>query len=169
MTQQEFERIVNSKKSELQKYFSGRMQKKVGATALAWYKHHYIEEEYYENGWKKWKKPKRWNENGSTSQRYGTLLSKRQHLFRSIKYRVTGTGAELYTYVPYAKMHNEGGTIRLRGTSRASRRATSWADAVGFQGSSVKIPRRPFLYPNEEVKKEVLKKVKSDIIRILKS
>lgn len=112
MTPQEFQRKWEANKIRLYGYFRGGMQKIVGNTAVSWFRFNYQQEQWFNGyGYAKWKKPKRWNPNGGTPERYGTLLSKRQHLFRSIGHTPTDKGAIIYNNVPYAKIHNEGGDI----------------------------------------------------------
>lgn len=105
---------IDTWKRQLDSYTRGPALTILGNEAISWVHQHYRKEHWYNgSGWQNWKKPKRFNPEGTTSEKYGTLLSKRDHLFRSFK-KIENPGARnvlVYNDVPYAKIHNEGGVI----------------------------------------------------------
>lgn len=127
MTPQEFTRRWNRNKAKLYQYLNGNIQRVIGATAVSWVRSNYLQEHWYNgSGWSKWKKPKRYDPSGGTVANYGTLLSKRQHLFRTTTYKPTQRGAIIYNNVPYAKIHNEGGDIDQDITITPKMRKWAW-------------------------------------------
>lgn len=206
MTKEEF--IKFGKLYEKINHYIGRpAHTKIGALAISWYMKHYREEHWYNgSSWQKWKKPKRFNPKGGTVNKYGTLLSKRQHLFRSISKLVESNRAIIYTNVPYAEIHNEGGEIKqnipitpkmrkwawamyynsLRGKKAKRTKSVQNGKKVYTTGNpvadkfaalaltkkqvinrNIKMPKRPFLYPNNELARELGKMVKTDIKNII--
>lgn len=103
------------------------MQKKMGITAKNWFRENYQAERWFNgSAWEQWLKPKRYNAEGTTAEKYGTLMSKRDHLFRSIDYVATARGATIFSKVPYAKAHNEGDEFDQEITITPKMRKWAW-------------------------------------------
>lgn len=141
MTPTQFEIRFNAVKSQLYGYLKKPAYQDMGVTAQSWFMEHYRQEHWYDNGgWKPWKKPKRFSQGGTTSQQYGTLMSKRAHLFRSIKYDANDNGAVIYNNVPYASIHNEGGDIQQ--SINITPKMRKWAWYMYYKTSGIKKGRR---------------------------
>ena len=127
MTQEEFQRKWEANKRKLIAFAGRPAHTIMGNTAVSWFRDNYLKERWFNgSGWQRWKKPKRFNPNGSVSEVYGTLLSKRQHLFRNIQKEVGEKYAKIVNRVPYAKIHNEGGDIEQDITITPKMRRWAW-------------------------------------------
>jgi len=94
--------------SQLQLDLRGLMRKLpalIGNTATNFYKDSWNREGYIDQGLTRWPKRKR------TSGKARRTLVKTGRLRRSIRYSASGTRVTIYTDVPYAQVHNEGGKV----------------------------------------------------------
>jgi len=71
--------------------------------------------------------------------RSGKILQVKRQLLSSINSRSTDTKAIIGTNKSYARIHNEGGTIKHPGTDKGFGRG------VHIPGHDIKMPKRPFL------------------------
>lgn len=141
MTPVQFEIRFNAVKNQLARYLKKPAYRDMGVTAQAWFREHYKQEHWFDGGgWRPWKKPKRFNPDGTTSQKYGTLLSKRNHLFRNIQYKADDHGATVYNNVPYAEIHNQGGVIEQDIVITPQMR--KWAWAMYYKANGIKRGRK---------------------------
>ena len=69
------------------------------------------------------------------------LSSQRSELENSIRYRLAGTSIIIFSDVPYAKIHNEGGKIKVFGKSTAI------------------LPKRQFIGYSKELEKRIITKL----------
>lgn len=79
-----------------------------------------------------------------------TLSGLTGDLKESIDYRTTRRGAEVYSDVPYAAVHNEGGYARR------------------FGGKLFRMPRRQFMGDSPRLRQKIHREMARDIKRILK-
>lgn len=140
-------------------------------------------------GLKEWKRPKRYNENGTTAgSQYGTLLSSRRHLYSSFVYTGQNFRTRIYNPVPYASAHNDGETITVPVTDKM--RKMGWARHYAAGGNKsgspeaefwkrfaltpktqlrIKMPERPILKESAELNAALNRKADNEIRKILKS
>lgn len=105
--------------SKLQLDLNGFMRKLpalIGNTAANFYKDSWNREGYIDQGIARW--PKRKHTNGKPRR----TLVKTGRLRRSIRYRTSGTRIMIFTDVPYAEVHNEGGHVSAKQTVKAHTR-----------------------------------------------
>ena len=127
MTPEAFQKKWESNKRKLLAFVGRPAHTIMGNTAVSWFRDNYRKEQWFNgSGWQRWKKPKRFNPNGSVSEVYGTLLSKRQHLVRNIQKEVGERYSKIVNRVPYAKIHNEGGDIEQNITITPKMRRWAW-------------------------------------------
>lgn len=141
------------------------------------------------NGLKEWKRPKRYDENGTTAgSQYGTLLSSRRHLYSSFVYTGRNFRTRVYNPVPYASAHNDGETITVPVTDKM--RKMGWARYFANGGKKsptpeaekwkrfaltkktqlrIKMPERPILKESAELNAALNRKADNEIRKILKS
>ena len=78
------------------------------------------------NGFHKWQETERQRNGGKgADSRYGPLLSGRNHLSGSIEYTPGNGTVTVFTRVPYAGIHNQGGMVQTTVTPKMRRFA--WA------------------------------------------
>ena len=126
-TPQEFEKLVKAKSKEIKKYAELRFPTEAGNTALR-----FVDGNFRAQGWqgasfKPWK----------PNQRGGTILVKSGHL-RSASYYVTSPAmAIVRNTMPYARIHNEGGTIIVPITKKMKKFAWAMYYKEGKQDHSM--------------------------------
>lgn len=101
---------------------------------------------FFSDKWKKrqYKNPK------------GTLLAVSNTLRRSIKAEVRGNGVRFSSTVPYASVHNEGGSIQqnVRSHKRTSKKGKTYT--VKAHPRTIKMPQRQFIGDGKETQ-EIIK------------
>lgn len=97
----------------------------VGAEAKAHFQEGFRRGGFTDSSLQKWKPAQRIGKAKGAAGRHGTLLSSRNHLMRSIAYSPQPYKVTVYTDVPYARLHNEGGTVAVRVTPKM--RKFAWA------------------------------------------
>lgn len=187
-----------AREARLRQYLGRTAHVNMGSTAVSWFRDNYRKEQWFNgSGWQKWKKPKRYKPNGSVAEMCGTLLSKRNHLFRSTHYVADSTRAVIINRVPYAEAHNQGAefeqsipiTPKMRrwawymyyknsggklrkGQKRMSNPLSDKYKALALTKKKVinrhvSIPKRPFIYANAELAKVLRERLKEDVRKIL--
>ena len=166
------------KRADALKKMAANMPRYIGIKAVNYYKENYHAGGYRDNGFHAWQMTKRQLAGGkAAASKYGPLFSSRNRLFSSINYRPQITSVIIYTDVPYAAIHNEGGTVTVPLTGKM--RKWAWAMYYKNGGSkkgkvpspvadpykwlalshksaiSIKIPKRPFIYDSPEVRNMV--------------
>ena len=138
-------------------------------------------------GFHKWKETVRQkNGGGGADSQYGPLLSGRNHLSGSIGYTPGEGQVKVFTRVPYAAIHNRGGTTHPTITPKM--RKYAWARHYREAGDdkkkdtfwkrlaltrkaklTVKIPRRPFMpdKPGPELARKVNDKLEQEVKKII--
>lgn len=138
-------------------------------------------------GFNRWKETKRQKGGGSgASSQYGPLLSDRNHLSGSIQYNPGDGQVTVFTRVPYAAIHNRGGTTHPTVTPKMRRFA--WAQHYREAGEdkkkdtywkrlaltkkpklTVTIPKRQFMptKPGPELMKKISDKTDEEVRKII--
>ncbi len=123
---QEFNRRIRQQAQQISGLLNRRMPVLAGNIA----KRH-IEEDFRKGGFTgggfhRWKETRRQRGGGnSAASQYGPLLSGRNHLSGSINFRPGNRLVRVYTNVPYAAVHNSGGTLHPAVTPQM--RKFAWA------------------------------------------
>lgn len=97
----------------------------VGAAAKQHFQEGFRRGGFIDSTLQRWKPSARIGRAGGVAGKHGTLLSSRNHLMRSITYSAQPYRVTVYTDVPYAPLHNEGGTTHVRVTPKM--RKYAWA------------------------------------------
>jgi len=171
----------------------------VGRMAKDHYQDNFRKGGFVNNGLQKWPVTKRQRSGSSSaSATYGPLLSGRNHLFGSIKYEPGDYRVKVANEVPYAAIHNEGGTVnptvtpkmrrfawamyhkatgREKSKRKTKKAGTKENAAAGFwkalaltkkQKLSIKIPKRRFLGESAELTKKINDKIELEVAKIIK-
>lgn len=78
-----------------------------------------------------------------------TMIGDASDLIESIEYEVKGNKVRIFSDKPYARVHNEGGKIRV------------------FGKRTVKLPKRQFLGPSKKLKRNIEREIANDVNKIL--
>lgn len=135
MDQKDFTKLIESQKKELGELMRRKLPVIVGRMAKDHYQDNFRKGGFVNNGLKKWPQTKR-QQSGtkSASAKYGPLLSKRKHLFSSVKYVPGDYRVKVANEVPYAAIHNEGGTVTAHPVVTPKMRKMAWARVYAIAG-----------------------------------
>lgn len=137
MNVQEFIRRSLQKQKQLDDLMRHRMPVLAGNIAKRHIEEDFRKGGFTHNGFHKWPETKRQKSGGAAADsQYGPLLSGRVHLSASIKFTPGDGQVTIYTRVPYAAIHNRGGTTHPPVTAKMRRYA--WAQHYREAGDDKK-------------------------------
>lgn len=200
---------------QLDELRSRRMPVIAGRIAVDHFRNNFRRSGFVDNGLHSWTPARRLSQSSSgAAARYPTLLSSRNHLFRSIRSSPSNTSVSVSTDAPYAAIHNNGGTVQPAVTPKMRRYA--WYRYYQALGSArprgirrrppvgagrglpagqrtaaavtippealrwrrlaltpktrlkVRIPRRQFIGPSQELSQAIRQRFESEISKIIK-
>lgn len=186
--------LIKSQRKEIDQLMRRQLPVKIGRMAKDHFQENFRKDGFVNNGLQQWPKSKRQlSGTSSAAAQYGPLLSGRNHLFSSMKYTPSDYRVKVANEVPYAAIHNEGGTVNPTVTPEMRRFA--WAmfykssgKKKGKKGSmlsnpdaerwkalaltkksklTVKIPKRQFLGESAELRKSINDKIEKELSKIL--
>lgn len=112
MTDQEFIRLLQTRAAEINRLVNRVLPIKVGALAKAHFRENFRLSGFMNGGLRAWPATRRQQTGGkSAAANYGPLLSRRNRLFGSIGYKPGPGYVVIGTSLPYAAIHNDGGTV----------------------------------------------------------
>ena len=175
---------MNKKKSEINKLVRKKMPVHAGRIAVNHVQENFRKGGFVNNGLTKWKPSNRELHGGN----HRTLLSGRNHLYSSTRYVPGDAKVTIKNDLPYAGIHNFGGTITTTVTPRM--RAFAWAKFyalggreqpvapnVGFWKNfaittkkkiTIKMPQRQFLGESKEMNEAIRAKIDTELEKIFK-
>lgn len=126
MDEKTLAKALSDHQKELRQLIDRRLPVIIGRMAKDHFQDNFRQGGFVNGGFTPWPTTLR-QKSGSTSAaaQYGPLLSGRNHLFSSIKYTPGRAGVVIANDVPYAAVHNWGGTLHPTVTPRMRRFA--WA------------------------------------------
>ncbi len=137
MTDQEFIQLLQTRATEINRLVNRVLPIKVGALAKAHFRENFRLSGFMNGGLRPWPATRRQQTGGkSAAANYGPLLSRRNHLFGSIGYKPGPGFVVIGTSLPYAAIHNDGGTVGPTVTLKM--RKFAWAmyyRSLGSKGS----------------------------------
>ena len=140
MTDQEFIRLLQTRATEINRLVNRVLPIKVGALAKAHFRENFRLSGFMNGGLRAWPATRRLQTGGkSAAANYGPLLSRRNHLFGSIGYKPGPGYVVIGTTLPYAAIHNDGGTVSPTVTLKM--RKFAWAmyyKSLGTKGKKGK-------------------------------
>lgn len=188
MTPEEFRKLIQRKKKQLDNLCSRKMPVLAGNMAKRHIEADFRKGGFTNNGFHRWKETKRQHGGGGAAAKYGPLLSGRNHLSSSIQYTPGNGYVTVFTRVPYAAIHNRGGTVTPSVTPKMRRFAwakhyqeagsdpkkdTSWKRLALTKKSklTIRVPQRQFIgkQPGPELELEIEKKWVEEINKIIHS
>lgn len=179
---------VKRKKKEIDDFRRTKMPVHAGRIAKDHFQENFRQGGFINNGLHKWKKSKRELSGGkSAASQYGTLLSGIDHLFQSIRYTPMDGKVVVENNLPYASIHNWGGTINPTVTPKM--RKFAWAkfyanggkdnpkapDAQFWKGLAltkkqrltIHMPQRQFIGESKELNDKLRDKLDSELEKIM--
>lgn len=187
MNIQEFNRRILQYRKQVDDLARHRMPVLAGNLAKRHIEEDFRQGGFTHNGFHKWPETKRQRSGGnSAGAQYGPLLSGRNHLSGSIEYTPGDGQVTVFTRVPYAAIHNRGGTTHPTVTPKMRRFA--WAQHYREAGDdkkkdtfwkrlaltkktklTVNIPQRQFISrePGPELKKKINDKWDEEVEKIV--
>lgn len=110
----EFSKQLNNKKREIQALTHRRMPVIAGKMAKGHFQENFRKGGFVNDGLHPWPRSRRLSSEGSgAGSNYGTLLSSRKHLYKSIKYIPGDARVTVSNDLVYAPIHNWGGDITV--------------------------------------------------------
>ena len=129
------ERMVAKIKEQVEREVNDRLPRKVGIIAVQHFKQNFRDSGFHDGGLRPWKKSQRELRGGmGASARYKTLTSARNHLMSSTEAHIGRGEVSIENPVPYAVIHNEGGTIVSNPTITPKMRKYAWAMVYKLSG-----------------------------------
>ena len=131
---------------------------------------------YVDGGVHPWKSTMRQQYANDADRLYTPLLSRQQNLYKGTHHRYEPYKSVVYNDVPYASIHNEGGSITVTARMKKyfwARYKETGAEMYKFLalkrvGSSIIIPRRQFIGESRELMQKISKLVENELTKILK-
>lgn len=137
----DFSELIKRQSREVDQLVRRQLPVKVGRMAKDHYQDNFRKGGFVNRGLQKWATTRRQQSgSASASASYGPLLSGRNHLFSSIKYVPGDYRVTVSNDLPYAAIHNQGGTVSPTVTPRMRRFAwymyykASGKDSKGQRG-----------------------------------
>lgn len=125
----------------IEKEFNDRLPRKIGVLAKQHFRENFRKSGFVDGGVRPWQKAQR--EGGtSTSSRYRTLTSSRNHLMNSIEAIPAKGSVLVYNPVPYSVIHNEGGSMLSFPNVTPKMRRFFWAQYFNAGGKKGERRRR---------------------------
>lgn len=139
---------------------------------------------FFKNAFRKGGLNKKWEARkiprpGSTNNQ--NVLIKDEHLMDSIDYKVEGDSVVIFSDLPYAEIHNEGGTISVTAQMKkyfwAKHYEAKEAGLVDVAdlwkacalAKKITIPQRQFIGDSPELNQTIIDKITRDLDKIFKS
>lgn len=133
----EFSNLIKKQKRQIDTLMKRRMPVIAGRMAKDHFQENFRQEGFVNGGLHPWPKAKRLSSGGTgAADNYGTLLSSRNHLFKSIKYMPSEYRVRVANELVYAPIHNWGGEVNPTVTPKMRRFA--WAKYYEASGKGQK-------------------------------
>lgn len=196
MTIDDFQRRIKAKQKELQTLVRRTLPVKIGRMAKDHFQNNFRQGGFVNGGLHPWPTTRRQQDGGTTAAaQYGPLLSGRNHLFSSIKYVPQDAAVTVSTDVPYAPLHNEGGTVTTHPRVTPKMRKFAWARFFKAGGKpkdgepsqeaakwkalaltkkdklsvTAQIPKRQFIGESRELNQAISQKIEQEVKNILEN
>lgn len=148
MTPEQFITKLAKQQQAMERLVHRELPVKVGREAKDHFQENFHKGGFVDGGLHRWKPAKRISNSKDPNSKYGTLLSKPQHLHDSIDYVPGNAEVHIQNKVPYAAVHNEGG--------KAGR------------GKGFIMPKRQFIGDSKELDEKIMKTMEESVEQELK-
>ena len=143
--------IVSALEREVRRELNDRLPRRVGVIAVNHFNQNFRDAGWRDNGLHPWKETRRQREGTGADAGRTPLISSAPHLSRSIQAEPSPGQVRITNPVPYAAIHNYGGTINTQPAVTPKMRKFAWAKFYSISGikKGDKIPKD---LPNEALK-----------------
>ena len=188
-----FESFLLSRSDQQQDFIHRQLPIRIGAAAKAFFQQNFRLQGFLSGGLQRWLPAKRLSSGAKdAASNNPTLCSSRNHLMSSIYYIPGDASVTVGDNVPYAAIHNEGGTVHPHPTVTPKMRKMAWAKffaAGGGKGDTpspeaakwkalaltrktklspnINIPRRQFIGDSPELRNQIQQSIESGLRNIL--
>ena len=187
MDLKDLDNLIKSKRKQLETLMRRKMPVMVGRMAKDHFQDNFRQGGFVNGGLHPWPKSKQLSSGGTdAASNYGTLLSGRKHLFKSVGYTPADYRVRVFNEVVYAPVHNWGGEIDVTVTDRTGQKkrvkrrtkpkelnpqAQFWRNMALTKKKKlhIRIPQRQFMGESEELNSRIREKVDQEITNILNS
>lgn len=187
MTNSEFSDLLARRAAQLAQACRRTIPIQIGRIASDMFKANFQNAGFTGNGFTPWAVTRRQQSGGEDAgSQYTPLLSAQNHLMSSIQYVPSDFAVVISNPVPYAAIHNEGGTINptvspqmrrfawamyYRNGGKDSPAAERWkALALTKKPAlSIRIPKRQFMGDSPELQEKISQRIQNTIKEILNS
>ncbi len=189
MTPQQFINLLQKSQRDIEQAVRRTLPVKIGRKATDHYRQNFRRGGFQNNGLQKWKPARRQAGKGKNAQ-YGPLMSRREMLARSIRYVPADAAVSIGTTVPYAAIHNQGGTINTHPRITTQMRKFAWRQFYNAGGEKstgkeaqkwkalaltkkqrldikATIPKRQFIGDSRELNQQISECIETEINRII--
>lgn len=133
MDAKEIQKRIVRLKDDIEREVRDRLPRKVGIVAVNHFKQNFRDASWRDDGLHPWKTTQRQREGGPDAK-YTPLTSRRDHLMRSIQYSSQPGQVTVTNPVPYAAIHNNGGTLNTHPSVTKRMRRFAWAKVYALAG-----------------------------------
>lgn len=141
MDAKEIQKRIVRLKDDIEREVRDRLPRKVGIVAVNHFKQNFRDAGWRDDGLHPWKTTQRQREGGPDAK-YTPLTSRRDHLMRSIQYSSQPGQVTVTNPVPYAAIHNNGGTLNTHPSVTKRMRRFAWAKVYALAGVKGKLPKQ---------------------------
>jgi phage gpG-like protein len=129
------DRILAGQVEKITREITDRLPRKVGIVAVNHFKNNFREAGFVDGGVHPWAVTRRQMSGGKdAASKYTPLTSGRNHLMNSLQYTAGPAQVTVSDPLPYASIHNEGGTITSHPTITPKMRRMAWAKCYSLAG-----------------------------------
>ena len=133
MDAKEIQKRIVRLKDDIEREVRDRLPRKVGIVAVNHFKQNFRDAGWRDDGLHPWNTTQRQREGGPDAK-YTPLTSRRDHLMRSIQYSSQPGQVTVSNPVPYAPIHNNGGTVGTHPSVTKRMRRFAWAKVYALAG-----------------------------------
>lgn len=155
MDAKQIEAQILRAKTAIEAEVRDRLPRKVGTEAVKFVNRNFRDSGFHDGGLHEWPRTRRQDDPRDKDRRYKTLLSRRKHLANSTDFKIGNAEVTVSNPVPYAAIHNEGGTISAHPTITSKMRRMAWAKFYAIAG--IKKGKKKNVKLHKELPAEALK------------
>ena len=165
MTPKEIENKILMAKKVIEKEVTDVLPRKVGVAAVNHFNQNFRDGGFHDGVFRQWKRSLRQDDSFNKNRKYKTLYSREPNLARGIEFKPGYGEVTITNPVPYAAIHNEGGTVTTHPTISQKMRKMAWARAYSIAGVK-KGDKLPKELPEEAKKWKALALTKKSQLNI---